>query len=37
VLATAYVFENASTISGDSATATTITSAGSTLGGVAFR
>ena len=37
VLATAFVFENASTITGDSANATTITSAGSTLGGVAFR
>jgi hypothetical protein len=37
VLATAYVFENASAISGNSAIASTITSAGSTLGGVAFR
>lgn len=37
VLATAYVFENASAISGNAANATTITSAGSTLGGVAFR
>ncbi|SHN16136.1 YncE family protein [Rhizobacter sp. OV335] len=37
VLATAFVFENASTISGNAATASTITSAGSTLGGVAFR
>ena len=37
VVATAYVFENASTISGDAANATTISSAGSTLGGVAFR
>lgn len=37
VLATTFVFENASTISGNAANATTITSAGSTLGGVAFR
>ena len=37
VLATAYVFESASTIRGNAANATTITSAGSTLGGAAFR
>jgi hypothetical protein len=37
VLATAYVFENASAIRGNSAVASSVTSAGATLGGVAFR
>jgi len=37
VLATVYVFENASAIRGNSAVASTVTSAGATLGGVAFR